>query len=155
MAYADGELEESQRAEIAAALEQDPELARRVQQHRALRAEVSGAFAAVLQQPMPERLTEAARNLRDAPAAAKSGNVVQFPARATRPPAPPWRAREWLAMAASLLLGVMLSWRFLAPAQSQDLVASNGSLVAGGRLETALNQQLASEPQDDSAVLIG
>ena len=49
MAYVDGELDAKLRAEIAAAVENDPALARRVEQHRALRARVAGAFAKVLE----------------------------------------------------------------------------------------------------------
>ena len=44
MAYADGELDEVLAAEIAAAIEREPELARRVERHRALRA--AGQFRA-------------------------------------------------------------------------------------------------------------
>src|SRR5690349_18699227 len=113
MAYADGEFDESKRAEIAAAVEKDPELARRVAKHRALRTEVAGAFSSVMDQPVPDRLLAAARGPRDGEAAAAAparetksrGNVVQFPSRGSRAPGAPWRAREWTAMAASLVLG--------------------------------------------------
>ena len=56
MAYADGELDPARRAEIDAAIAKDPALARRVEQQRALRARLAGAFAKVLDQPVPERL---------------------------------------------------------------------------------------------------
>ncbi len=58
-------------------------------------------------------------------------------------------------MAASLLLGVFLSWRFLAPDASDTIVAGNGSLVARGALAAALDSQLASEQHEDGTVLIG
>jgi hypothetical protein len=154
MAYADGELDAAQRAEIEAAMMQDPELARRVQHHRALRAQVATVFAPVLEQPVPAQLEAAARGIAKAQPQQR-GKVVQFPARAARAPATPWRAREWTAMAASLVLGVFLSWRFLAPSSSADLVASNGALVARGALAAALDSQLASEQAGDRAVLIG
>jgi anti-sigma factor RsiW len=115
MAYADGELDPAQRAEIAAAIEKDPALAARVEKHRALRAEVAGAFAPVLTQPVPERLRAAAIGTA-APAERARGNVVPFPTRGTRAPGAPWRAREWFAMAASLVLGVLISWRAFSPA---------------------------------------
>src|SRR5262245_66684359 len=105
MAYADGELDEPLSAQITSALERDPALARRVERHRALRAEVAGAYATVVDQAMPDRLLAAA-----APAA--GGKVLQFPKRGTQAPSAPWRGREWFAMAASLVLGVFLSWRF-------------------------------------------
>jgi hypothetical protein len=153
MAYADGELDAARRAEIDAAVAQDPALAARVAAHRALRAEVAGAFATVLSQPLPERLRSAAAG-EAASAERPRGNVVQFPARGARAPGAPWRAREWLAMAASLVLGVVVTWRFVAPT-APLIGASNGALVARGALATALDQQLASEQPRDSAVLIG
>jgi hypothetical protein len=76
---------------------------------------------------------------------------VQFPARATRPPPAPWRAREWTAMAASLLVGVFLTWRFM----GNDIVAGKGSLVARGELAQALNMQLAANQATDVPVAIG
>jgi hypothetical protein len=153
MAYADGELDEARRAEIAAAIASDPELARRVAQHRALRAQVSAAFAGVAEQPVPARLEAAVRGA--APRAEPRDNVVPFPARTSRAPASPWRAREWTAMAASLMLGAFLSWRFLAPSDPASVVAGDGSLVARGALAAALDSQLASEQGGDGAVLIG
>jgi hypothetical protein len=152
MAYADGELDELRRAEIAAAIEKDPELARRIEQHRALRAEVAGAFAGLVNQPVPERLRAAALAPRASDAA--HGNVVRFPARGTPPRPAPWGGREWTAMAASLVLGVMLTWRFLAP-DGGDIATQDGVLMARGDLAEVLNMQLASSQSDDAAVLIG
>lgn len=153
MAFADGELDEPRRAEIEAAIARDPELARRVSRHRELRARLGAAFAPVLEQPVPASLETAARG--DASASpATRGNVVQFPARVARAPATPWRGREWFAMAASLVAGMFLSWRFLSPA-SAPLVANEGALVARGELASALESQLAGEQSGSSAVLIG
>src|SRR3954463_12742759 len=115
MAYADGELEAPLRAEIEAAITADPALGARVEKHRALRAEVAGAFAGVSAQPVPEQLRAAARGPETA--ARTRGRVVRFPPRGSRAPATPWRAREWLAVAASLVLGIVISWRYIAPAQ--------------------------------------
>lgn len=150
MAYADGELDAALRAEIAAAVERDPQLARRVDRHRALRADVAGAFASVLDDPVPERLLEAARGRPAAP----RGQVVQFPGRPTPVSRTPWRAREWMAMAASVLLGIAISWRFFAPGDGL-MGSADGALVARGELATALERQLASDQSRDGAVLIG
>lgn len=146
MAYVDGELDAKRSAEIAAAVEKEPALARRVEQQRALRAKVSGAFAKVLDQPVPDRLTRAAQ--------ANRGNVLQFPARPARAPAAPWRAREWAAMAASLVLGAVISWRLLETGGA-PIVAGEGALVAHGELALALDRQLASEQRGGEPVLIG
>lgn len=154
MAYADGELEPAQRAEIDAVLQRDPMLARRVERHRALRAEVAGAFSPVIESPVPERLVNFARG-GAAAAAPRSGKVLQFPARAAPAPGPRWRAREWAAMAASLFVGVLISWRLFAPADSGIVVAGKDALLARGELAKALESQLASGQGGDEPVLIG
>jgi anti-sigma factor RsiW len=147
MAYADGELDEVLSAEISAAVERDPALARRVEQQRALRAKVAGAFATVLDQPLPERLLAAARG----PARAE---VLPFPARSAPARSPRWGVREWGAMAATLVLGVLLSWNF-APSGPTLISAHDGALVARGALANALDSQLASTQRADDAVQIG
>jgi hypothetical protein len=158
MAYADGELDAAQRAEIEAAMRQDPALAARVEKHRSLRASVSGAFATVLRQPVPERLrTAAGGGASTSPVAAPSrGNVVPFPSRGTPAPRAPWHAREWLAMAASLVLGIVVTWQVMQRPEDPDFItASNGALVARGALAKALDQQLASQQDRNGAVVIG
>jgi hypothetical protein len=156
MAYADGELDEAKRAEIAAAITQDAGLARRVEKHRALRAEISSAFDGVLRQPVPDHLQAAARGMRAAEPATR-GNIVRFPARGTRTPPAPWSGRQWAAMAASLVLGMFLSWKFLAPGggAGSEIVSENGSLVARGEFARALDTQLASDQSAESSVYIG
>ena len=153
MAYADGELDAAQRAQIAAEIEKDPALAARVEQHRALRARIGGAFAPVLDEAVPERLRAAAAG--NAAAAERvRGNVVPFPTRGACASATSWRAREWFAMAASLVLGVVISWRAFSPG-APVITASNGALVARGALASALDRQLASNQAGDAAVKIG
>ena len=147
MAYVDGELDARRADEIAAAAAKDPALARRLDEQRALRAKIAGAFAKVSDEPVPERLTRAAQ--------ANRGNVLQFPARPARAPAAAWRAREWFAMAASLLLGAFISWKVLAPGAGAPIVAGRDALVAHGELARALDQQLASEQRGEEPVLVG
>jgi len=154
MAYADGELDPAQRAEIAAAIERDPALARRVEKHLALRAQLAGAFAAVIEQPVPERLVAAAGRASAASPPQARGQVLQFPKRGAQGPGPRWRAREWFAMAASVLLGVAISWRVFSPVDGL-MDAKGGALVARGELAAALDRQLASTQSPDSRVLIG
>ena len=152
MAFVDGELAEPQRAEIAAAVQGDPVLARRVEQHRALRAQVAGAFSPVVKQAVPERLLGAARG--NTPPAAAGGKVLKFPARAARAGSTLWRAREWGAMAASVVLGVLISWKVFSPGPTL-VSASDGALLASGAIATALDSQLASTQQGSEPVLIG
>jgi hypothetical protein len=56
-AFADGELEEPRRSQVAAEVAQDDALAAEVERHRALRARLAAHFAPILDQPLPERLT--------------------------------------------------------------------------------------------------
>ena len=73
MAYADGEADAATRAQVEAAMQEDPEVGRRVARHRALREAMRGAGASVLDEPVPERLIAAARGR-----APTSGAVVDL-----------------------------------------------------------------------------
>jgi hypothetical protein len=152
MAYADGELDAAQRAEIAAAASGDPALAQRIDAHRALRDRMAGAYAAVLDGTVPDKLLAAARG---AATAASGGNVVPFPQRAASSQTARWRAREWLAVAASLVLGLFISWGVFAPGGTGLMESSGGALVARGELARALDRQLASDNDATRAVSIG
>jgi hypothetical protein len=152
MAYADGELDEARRAAIARDIERDPQLARRVQQHRALRSRVAGAFAPVADQPVPGRLTEVARGGAPGDARRDRGAVLAFPGRPAPRSAKAWG--HWPAMAASLVLGMVLAWQFLAP-PAPELTAGQGALVANGALARALDEQRASTQSQDAAVQVG
>ena len=110
---------------------------------------MAGAFDPVLGQPVPERLVKTARGAEPA----RRGEVVQFPVRG-KPPGVPWRAREWGAMAASLALGAVISWKLLSPPEPL-MTASNGSLVARGALASALERQLAGAQTEADPVRIG
>ena len=57
-AFADDELVGERKAAVAAAIAADPELARKVEQHRALRAMLGSHFAPVLEQDVPARLKD-------------------------------------------------------------------------------------------------
>lgn len=150
VAYADGELDELLSAEISSAIERDPELARRVERHRALRAEVAGAFSTVLDQAIPERLLAAAQAVPQ-----ERAEVLQFRARAAAVETRRWGAREWTALAASLVLGMLVSWQFISPSRRAMVTASNGALVASGALARALDSQLASTQRPEDPVQIG
>jgi len=55
-AFADGELNGARAREVAAAIQHDPELARQVEQHRALKARLAAHFAPIMEEPPPEKL---------------------------------------------------------------------------------------------------
>ena len=134
MAYADGELDERQSAEIASAMEarSGAGAPRRAASCAARR---SGGGLRLRAGPAVTGTTAGvARGAAGEPADhAHSGKLLQFPARSARASAPPWRAREWGAMAASVVLGALISWKLFAPAESALVTASNGALVAQRR----------------------
>ncbi len=80
--------------------------------------------------------------------------MLQFPARNAPVQSLRWGVREWGAMAATLVLGVLLSWNF-APSGSTLISARDGALVARGALANALDSQLASTQRAVDAVQIG
>ena len=111
MAFADGTLPTGEAASIASAVAADAALAERVALLRAGRAAARGAFADVLEEPIPARLLAAARGAAPAPVptrAALPGTATPQPAE-RRLPFPP-RGRIGLAIAASLLLGLVGGW---------------------------------------------
>jgi hypothetical protein len=133
MAYADGELDAATRAALEAALPRDAHLAQRVARQQALRVRLKAAFDPIIDEPVPERLLAAARGA--------------VPAR--------WSWPQWAALAASLVLGVVLSpWLGRLPGGA-PLVTHAGALQAGGALARALSEQLAATQSAAAPVQIG
>lgn len=156
MAFADGELDDITRHEVELAMRLNPDIAAKVDRHRALRSNVFNAFAPVIDEEMPQRLH----------AAARSGKVVHLdsvrPLR-TPPPAPAavkrprWSWPEWGALAATLVVGVLagsLGLRNASEGNALAAIDSDGPLRARGVLAEALTRQLASAP-DDGQVKVG
>jgi anti-sigma factor RsiW len=136
MAYADGELDAQMRSAIEAEMAVDPQVAKEVERHRALRAEVGGAFGGVLDEPVPDRLLHAAR---------KNGQSRRQ-----------WSWPEWTSIAASLLIGVLAGRTMLhQPDRPSGIIVAgiDGRVIAGGPLAQALSEQLSS--QDGTRVDIG
>lgn len=144
MAYADGELDELAAKRVERAIAEDPELARQVEAHRALRARIAGHFAPVAEAPLPDRLK-----------AMLQANVASIDvARETRARSR-WIAssRNWAALAAALVIGLVVGQTLdLNPA---PVGSSGGTLVAQAGLERALDTQLASAQSADAATRIG
>ncbi|MFT3907631.1 MAG: hypothetical protein QM718_15145 [Steroidobacteraceae bacterium] len=154
MAYADGELEASERAAIEAALKLDPQLAARVERHRALRGRLQAAYDPVLKEPIPQRLMAA---LGSGQGAQHTAQVLPFRPRVVPHGHVPRKARPWLqwgTVAASLIVGVLLGTLVkLGGNPDAGWVASNGgAAVARGALAQALNTQLASTQGNDAAI---
>lgn len=140
MAYADGELDPDRRAAIEQAMREDPAVAAAVERHRALRRDVAGAFAAILDEPVPARLQPEL-----------SARVVQLDAaRAHRlqarpaPEAPArrrWSWPEWGALAATLVLGILLGQGGPGGGAGPAIAGDGGELLAQGELADALERQ--------------
>ena len=177
MAYADGELDAAEhateRAQIEAVIKMDPAIARRVEQHRSMRARVGGAFRAVLDEPVPDRLLAVARNAptsRDAnddprsPAPRSETGVTDLArVRTARAEAAAdsahtrasWSWPQWGAIAASLVFGAIVGHFALQSPQLGPIAQREGHLVAQASLDQALSNQLASEQSDSAPVQIG
>ncbi|MCS0658429.1 anti-sigma factor family protein [Massilia terrae] len=153
MAYADGELEAPQRAEVEQAMRADPKVAAAVERHRALRADVFAAFAGVLDEPVPERLQPRAAS------ATSHVRVDALQAAGARALPARWSWAQWGGMAASLAVGILvgaLGWQGAHGGGSEATVARvDGALVAQGALDKALSRQLASEQVQGAGVKVG
>lgn len=155
MAYADGELDASTRAAIEAAMATDPEMARRISHHKALRNRISSAFNKLLDEPVPARLLMAARN--EHPSGrprARKGNVVPIGVRQAQR----WTWSQWTAIAASLIIGVVVGRLALMRTESPGpapLAMRGGRMLAAGMLADALSQQLAGDRTATAPVRIG
>lgn len=153
MAYADGELDAATRAEVEEAMQSDPEIGKRIARHRALREAMQGAFSAVLHEPVPNRLVEAARGQTAAPTSAVVDLSSARVAARQKVSAP----RRWqpAAMAASLLLGLGLG--FLAWHGPRALIrpGAGGALVASAALAEALSFQLSDDRSADRSAIAG
>jgi hypothetical protein len=150
MAYADEQLEGPARAQVEAGIAADPQIAKRVAQHRALRARLCNAFDRVLDEPVPERLMASART---APSLQRRNNVV--PLRRKPPPA----RGSWAqlgALAASLAVGIVVGQVLPRLASTEPITRGrNGGFIAGSSLARALSSQLTSEQGAAAPVQIG
>jgi hypothetical protein len=131
----------------------DPDVARRVAQHQALRNNLRNAFDGVLQEPVPERLLAAARGtagVADLGAARKARESQR-----TAAPKRRWSWPEWSAMAASVLIGVIVTRVAVRSPEAAPFTSRQGQLVAQGHLADALSNQLASTQARDAATQVG
>lgn len=162
IAYADGELAEPARSEVARAVQADPQVAARLARHQARRRQVRGASAGGLNEPAAPLL----RSVGGSTGGAKP-NVIDLAAeRASRqtthtlpsqmmpatPPRAPQRWHRWAGFAVALSLGAALGAGALMASDDTVTLAQvggvDGALVASGALDTALSKQLAHLSQD-------
>lgn len=156
MAYSDGELDSAQRAHIAAALEADASLRQRVAALRLQRERVANAYATVLDEAVPDRLTRLLKTAPDASTSSPRAAVVNLAeVRAQRQrdwDAPSWA--QWGGMAASVVLGVLLGTHITRMDADPGVGLDHGRLIAGGAIAQALTHDLASEPVAGAGVAV-
>jgi hypothetical protein len=163
IAYADGELAEPARSEVARAVQADPQVAARLARHAALRRPARGALAGGLKEPGAPLL----RSVGSGQALAPKANIIDLAAeRASRqstptlpsqmmpatPPRAPQRWHRWAGFALALVLGGMLGAGALLASDDTVTLAQvggvDGALIAAGALDTALSKQLGHLSQD-------
>ena len=144
-AYVDGELDLITVNRIEKAMIEDGDLVGEIEQEKALRVQLTGNFAPVLDEVLPDRLTSLL-----------SGSVTNLDERrdlmTTRWYQP--SVRQWSAMAASLVVGLMIGGTALN--RDAGYVQDNdGQIVASGDLAAALDTQLAATQGSNPEVRIG
>jgi hypothetical protein len=147
-AYVDGELDAESAARLEADSRADPQLAARIAQQRELRARLGAEFDPVLAEPIPARLSAALAG----PAPGSVVAPIGAAARAARPAASP---RQWLAIAATLAVGVFIGVFASRGPGGAAFETAGGRLVAAGYLDAALSAQLAGAPPEGTAATIG
>jgi hypothetical protein len=145
MAFADGELDMAQRADLERELAIDAALRQRVTALTTQRERVAAAFAPVLEEPVPDRLAGLLQPSSAPPTAAPVMNLGERRAARERSARRPSWA-QWGGLAASVLMGVLLGLQFKPNGADPATELRDGQLLAGGAVEQALASQLASQP---------
>lgn len=158
MAYADGELDDATRLAVEAAMRRDGTLARRVARLRAARDEVfadQGPSGGV-------RSRHTANVVQLASVRAQRVATQQAARKAARRG---WGWPEWGALTAALVVGLAVGkfglarWQpgwFGAPVTvPTEVVSRDGLLVAQGKLELILNQQMGGAAPSEGNVRVG
>ena len=137
-AFADGQLDEPRRSQVAAEVAQDPALAAEVERHKALKARLGAHFAPILDQPVPERLTGLLGG--------GESKVADFTAarqkREHRLRIPRWGWIAGPALAASLVLAVLMPG------------GGTPEGYADAQLAAVLDQRLVAEQAGDEPVRV-
>jgi anti-sigma factor RsiW len=135
VAYLDGELDDSRRAEVEASLKHDAAARDRMTQLSESAALLRAAFDEVLREEVPERLVAAARGLGASAGGAQQAEILPFQ---SRRPVRGWAAyrRWWVAVpVAASIFGVAIGGglgyfgfdRAVAPAGEEHQVAANAA----------------------------
>jgi negative regulator of sigma E activity len=147
MAYADGELAGAEREAVEQALASDPDARALLEEHRRLRSRLTGHYGPVAQEEVPGRLLALL-------GAEKPEGVVSLSAARKNKRAAPALWQRYGAIAASLAVGIVAG-QLISAGGEGPIAAQSNTLVAQGSLATALETQLASAQQANSATRIG
>lgn len=157
IAFADGELDPSAREEVMRAVAADPALERKLAAHQRLRDTLSGHFAPIAEQPVPDQLKALLEKREAAPNAPK---IVSLAAVRAKREEQAERKRGWLpawgnlvAIAATLVLGLAIGQTLNFGAG--PVAVKGGAMVAQGDLAAALDTKLASLQQEGADTRIG
>lgn len=155
IAYADGELAEPVRSEVARAVQADPQVAARLARYQAVRAQdaapllrsVGGTGAGSAGSARPNVIDMAAER-----AARHTLPTLPSQMLPVTPPRVPQRWHRWAGLAAALALGGVLGASVLMASDDTVTLAQvggiDGALVASGALDTALSKQTGHLTQD-------
>lgn len=146
-AYIDGELDSQHHARIEALIDANPTLQAMISEHRALAGRLQSGFSTILEAPIPSALLAPVSTVADVSSIA-AARARHGQGRAA------WTMSHWGAMAAALVAGLIGGAVFMGGREGL-IVAQGQQLVASGRLEYALNSQLASKQSANPPVRIG
>jgi hypothetical protein len=154
-AYVDGELDATTTARIDAALVHDDLLRRRVQQARALRAQLKAAFDPVLDEPVPARLSALLQSARPLQPSMPIKPLAQSAGRRGFGAGRRRTSRRWLlpiaaATASLAVLAATLWWH-----AGGSVGVHDDRQYAAATLSDALDRALASEPDPHAPISIG
>lgn len=150
MAYVDGEMDPAARGDLERAMAGDARLRERVAAVQAQRDRVRAAYAPVLDEPVPDRLS--ALLSAHAPAATVVSLEAARAARGPRAPAVSWA--QWGGIAAGVVVGVLVGMNVPRGDADTSITLQGDRLVASGAVGHALSTQLASEPASGEAVAV-
>jgi hypothetical protein len=144
-AFADGELDGAEQLRVAAAVDADPALARKVALHRTLKGQLAAHYAPIAEQPVPAHLAALLQPADDKNA--QGAEMISFAAarqkRGLAPMMRRWAPIAGPALAASLVLTLWQPWQGSTP----DGYAQPG-------LAAALDTQLAGATPDGDGTRI-
>jgi anti-sigma factor RsiW len=157
MAFADGELDEEIAAAVERAMETNDDLTRRVARFLHIRVEVKEALRPLLEEPVPERLSQSVRRMiDDAKRHGVPSDDSEVPPRVVRLRAndnrvPSLLQRSWITpLAASLVAIACGVGGYLAGIGTQD---PQGGLEVAGLNSQALTETLRRLPSGEETVL--